>query len=167
MQDRDRMRRDPGESLHRTVADHIRTQTGYLVGKWNVRLVIVVIDGGRVRRSVVKNEHLVHRPAFYPFAERTAIFRLLVLFPSRLSRIWRGAEVPGLRARSKLRCSNRLKNTQPFGYVPKGWAFSQSAYAEILGFLGCSCRFASGNPKTHTTFLLQSLKTGKDKSLTN
>jgi len=70
------MRRDPGESLHRTVADHIRTQTGYLVGKWNVRLVIVVIDGGRVRRSVVKNEHLGHRPAFYPFAERTAIFRI-------------------------------------------------------------------------------------------
>src|SRR6266403_3255627 len=60
------MRRDPGESLHRTVADHIRTQTGYLSGKRNVCLVIVAIEGGGVRRSVVKNEHLDHRPGILP-----------------------------------------------------------------------------------------------------
>ena len=66
MQDRDQMRRDPGESLHRTFADHIRTQAGYLLGKRNVCLVIVAIEDGGVRRSVVKNEHLGHRLGILP-----------------------------------------------------------------------------------------------------
>src|SRR5437660_468789 len=60
------MRRDPCESLHRTAADHIRTQTGYLLGQRNVCVVIVAIEGGWVRRSVVENEQLGHRLCILP-----------------------------------------------------------------------------------------------------
>jgi len=61
---RDRIRRAPGESLHRTVADQIRTQTRNRLSKRDVRLVIVAVKGGRVRRSVVQNEYLGHGSTF-------------------------------------------------------------------------------------------------------
>src|SRR5882672_9034400 len=80
------MRRDPGESLHRTVADHIRTQTGYLSGNRNVCLVIVATEGGGVRRSVVKNEHLDHRPGILPIrralTQKHWVFALLNAIPA-------------------------------------------------------------------------------------
>src|SRR5579864_8808245 len=59
------MRRVSGGSLHRIVADQVRTQARNFFGKRNVFLVIVTVKRGRVRRRVVENEDLSHRPGYF------------------------------------------------------------------------------------------------------
>ena len=71
-----------------------------------------------------------------------------------------------IRKQSKSRYINRLKKCPTIRLRTEGLGFFAEHLRRNIRFLRCSCRLAFRNPKIHTTFLLRSPKTEKERSLT-